>query len=257
MDRIDNEVPFDISEFGMDIPPIPEEIQEQLLEWGGNTEGIPNVRIVRGTDPEIVDWCAGEWIPRYTFPEVETVNYAIWHKPDGTKKIMTPAEAKVMDSSTKIEGIILPVTETKVRDWLIPRYFVEVFRPSSYFGNKEAWDSQRMIQNEDGTMVDLMGDFPENGQYETWFCIEDVDTDSSGKVTKTKFRALDDEVMETLREMIETGKTTTALEQHQKATRQWLDESKKNEDAFRQTVKDALNERIDRIVQTPSTARKK
>lgn len=253
--EIEKTIPFDLAEFGIDIPLVPVEIQDRVAEWSGNTDGVPNVRIVRGTDPEIVDWCAGEWVPRYTFPEVETVNYAIWHKPDGTKKIMTPAEAKVMEGSPKIEGIILPVTETKVRDWLIPRYFVEVFRPASYFGNQEAWDSQRMMQNEDGTTVDLMGDFPENGQYETWFCIEDIETDTQGNIVKTKFRELDDEVLEYLREQIESGKNTTALEMHQKATLDWLAQNKKEEDEFRNTVKEILTDRIDRIVQTPSTAR--
>lgn len=253
--NINEEIPFDMSEFGMEVPPVPEEYQELVAEWGGNTGGVPNVRIVTGTDPTVVDWCAGEWIPRYSVPEVDTVEYAIWHKPDGTKKIMTPAEAKVMDSSKKIDGIILPVVETKVKDWLIPRYFVEVYRPADYYGNQVEWDKQRMSEGVNGEVIDLMGDFPENGQYETWFCIEDVETDEAGNVTMTKFRGLDDEVMEYLREQIHTAKNVSAYEQAVQATEDWNEKENTKKEQFRDTVKEILMERIDRITDTPSNIR--
>lgn len=257
MTEINENIPFDESELGMEIPAVPEHYQELVARWGGNTGGVPNVRIVSGTDPAIVDWCAGQWIPRYSFPEVETINYSIWHKPDGTKKIITPAEAKVMDASPKVEGIILPVTETKVHDWLIPRYFVEVYKEPDAFGRKEDWEKERFMADDNGVLIDLMGDFPENGAYETWFCIEDLKTDELGNVVASTFRGLDDEVMETIREHIETAKNKTRFEQAVEATEEWNKaESKKQED-FKQIVRDALSERIDRIMDVPKNIRTK
>ena len=256
MIELNENLPFDETELGLEIPPVPEHYQSMVAEWGGNTEGVPNVRIVSGTDPLIVDWCGGQWIPRYSFPEVETVNYAIWHKSDGTKKIITPAEANVMGASTKIEGIILPVTETKVKDWLIPRYFVEVYKHPDYFGTREDWEENRYIQDEEGKTVDLMGDFPENGAYETWFCIEDVKIDDYGKVVASTFRGLDDEVMETIREHIHESKTKSGYQQAVEATDEWNETEAKKKEEFKSIVRDALEERIDRILDTPKNIRK-
>lgn len=257
MIELNQELPFDETELGMQIPPVPDHYQAFVAEWGGNTEGVPNVRIVSGTDPEIVDWCAGEWVPRYSFPEIETLNYAVWHKIDGTKKIITPAEAKVMEASSKLDGIILPVTETKVRDWLIPRYFVEIYRPPYYFGAPEEWEKHRYFSDENGLPVDLMGDFPENGAYETWFCVEDLKVDERGKVIASTFRQLDDEVMEVIRENIVTAKTKSKYEQAVEATQEWNKNEENKVEKFRETVKEALAERIDRITDTPKSYRTK
>lgn len=254
---INEDIPFDETELGMEIPPVPEHYQELVAEWGGNTGGTPNVRIVSGTDPTIVDWCAGQWIPRYSFPEVETINYAIWHKPDGTKKIITPAEAKVMDASPKIEGIILPVSETKVKDWLIPRYFVEVYKSPDQFGKPEEWEKERFIRDENNALIDLMGDFPENGAYETWFCVEDLKADEFGNIVATGFRNLDDEVMETIREKIYIAKTKSNYEQAVEATIEWNEKEDKRKEEFKQTVRDAISERIDRIMDVPKNIRTK
>lgn len=257
MFEINDSIPFDESELGMEIPPVPEHYQQLVAEWGGNSEGVPNVRLVSGTDPLIVDWCAGQWIPRYSFPEVDTINYAIWHKPDGTKKIITPAEANVMNSSTKIDGIILPVTETKVKDWLIPRYFVEVYRLPSYFGTRAQWEKERFVTGENGDFIDLMGEYPENGAYETWFCIEDLKVDEYGKVVASTFRTLDDEVMETIREHIHVAKTKSNYEQAVEATTEWHEAEAKKTKQFKENVKDALNERIDRIMDVSKNIRTK
>lgn len=251
MTEIEDNIPFDLSELGQDIPDVPEHYQEMVSRWGGNTGGVANVRIVKGTDPTLVDWCAGEWIPRYSFPEVETVNYAVWHKADGTKKIITPAEANVMGNSSKIEGIILPVTETKVRDWLIPRYFVEIYRPPLHFGPQEDWEKNRFITDEQGTLIDLMGDYPENGAYETWFCIEGFNTDEYGKVQSSSFRQLDDEVLEVIREKIEESKEKSRYQQAVEATEEWNKSEEEKVTKFKNTVKEALADRIDRIMDTP------
>lgn len=253
--EIQDNIPFDPAEFGMDIPEVPDHYQELVARWGGNSGGVPNVRIVRGTDPTVVDWCGGEWIPRYSIPEVETITYSIWHKPDGTKKIITPAEAKVMESSNKIDGIILPVTETKVKDWLIPRYFVEVYKGPEYFGDPEIWNRERYIVDSQGKSVDLMGDFPENGVYETWFCIEDFKVNEHGKVEASSFRELDDEVMEVLREKIEMSKNKSTHEQAVESSNEWAKSEHDKETKFKNTIKEALSERIDRIVGTPKSTR--
>lgn len=255
--EINDSIPFDESELGMEIPPVPEHYQELVAGWGGNSGGVPNVRIVSGTDPTIVDWCGGQWIPRYSFPEVDTVEYAIWHKPDGTKKIITPAEANVMNSSKKIDGIILPVTETKVKDWLIPRYFVELYKQPEQFGPREQWEKERFIQGENGEFVDLMGEYPENGAYETWFCIEDLKVDEYGAVIASTFRALDDEVLETIREHIHVAKTKSNYELAVEATEEWHKAEHEKKEKFKEKVKDALAERIDRIMDVPKNIRTK
>lgn len=257
MIEIGDNIPFDLSELGQDIPDVPEYYQELVARWGGNSGGVPNVRIVKGTDPSVVDWCAGEWVPRYSFPETETVNYAVWHKPDGSKKIITPAEAKVMENSSKVDGIILPVTETKVKDWLVPRYFVEIYRTPDHFGKPEDWEKNRFMADESGMLIDLMGDYPENGAYETWFCIEDFKIDEYGKVTASTFRSLDDEVMEVLREKIEASKSKSKYEQAVEATVEWHENEAKKESKFKETIKEALADRIDRIVDTPKNIRQK
>ena len=251
-----NDIPFDKSEFGTEIPPVPTHYQELVAEWGGNTDGMPNARIVAGTDTELLDWCALGWIPRYTQPEIEDFNYAVWNKPDGTKKILSPSEAVVIQKSKKFNGIILPITEKKVTDWLIPRYFVEIFRPAEYFGTKEAWEKVRMGQAEDGTIIDMMGEFPENGQYETWFCIEDLETDIAGRPVKSVFRGLDDGVMDFIREQIENAKLKSMLQIHQEKSLEQLAKNKKSEETLRTNVREKLRERIDRIVKTPSNIRK-
>lgn len=250
-----DELPMDVTEFGMQLPPVPDHIQERVKSWGGNNANTPNVRIVSGTDPEIVEWCAGRWIPRYTFPQVETVHYAVWHKPDGTKKILTPAEAKIRQNSKKFKGIVIPVTQNNVKDNLIPRYFVEVFKSAEYFGNKETWDSFRMDTDLNGNPIDLMGEFPENGKYETWFCIEDVIVNEKGKPVKSVFRGLDDEVLEYIRLQIEDAKGRTLLQQHQKATEEARQRSVRVLEEIKSNIRDKISDRIDRIVQTPSTLR--
>lgn len=253
--NIAQDLPLDFSELGSEIPPVPEHYQEMVARWGGSTGNTPNVRIVCGTDPTIVQWCGGQWVPKYSISEVEVVEYNVWHKPDGTKKIITPAEAKVLQSSNKLEGILLPVTERQVHDQLIPRYFVEVYRGPEYFGDREEWDKLRMGVDEEGRYIDMMGDFPENGDYETWFCVEDLELDYDGNPVHSKFRALDDDVMEYIREQIEIAKSQSLLEQHQKATEEFQDKQEAQKTKFKETIRGALEERIDRIMDIPSTTR--
>ena len=253
--NISEDLPIDTSEFGSEIPPVPEHYQEMVARWGGSTGSTPNVRIVCGTDPKMVQWCGGQWVPKYTIPEVEVVEYHLWHKPDGTKKILTPAEARVLQDSKKLNGILLPVMERKVHDWLIPRYFVEIYRGPEYFGDREGWEKLRMGKDEEGRDIDMMGDYPENGDYETWFCIEDLELDHRGEPVRSKFRALDDDVLEFIREQIETAKNLTMLEQYQQATEEFEDKKETQRQKFKETIQGALEERIDRIMDIPSTTR--
>lgn len=256
------EVPFDLSEFGVDIPEIPQEYQELVAQWAGNTNGKPNARIVRGTDPELLDWCVKGWIPRYSFPEIDEVNYYVWHKPDGTKKILSPAEFHSYGNSKKLKekmkGIILPVKQTNVVDHLIPRYFVELYRPPWFFGNELTWERHRYTQDQEtGEMLDVMGEFPSEGQYETWFCIEELETDAFGKPLKSIFRPLDWNVMEFIKESIESVKLKSMAEQH---LEKYLSDQKENEkrlETFKDNLKYNLNQRIGRIVGDGSNIRSK
>jgi hypothetical protein len=248
---ISNDIPFDWTEFGTGLPPVPDEIQKMVAEWGGFTEGYPNARLVSGTDPDLKEWCAGEWIPKYSVEEVESVEYYIWTKPDGTKKILSPKEFQVV-SKVKLKGIILPVRENKVFDHLIPRYILEVYRPSFYFGTKEVWNSVR-YKEENGRRIDLLGDFPENGRYEQWFVIEDLEVDLQGKPVRSVFRGLDGETLEFIREMIQVSKTMTSLQQHQEATKQVAEQAEKREKEFKEDLRYALKDRIDKVVGTPKS----
>jgi len=250
-------IPFDLTEFGADIPEVPNEIQNMITDLGGSTNGFPNARLVRGTDPTLQVWCGKGWVPKYTLPEVDVVEFAILHQPNGQKKTLSLKEAEVFQNSKKLKGIITYSKQVSVKDNLIPRYFMEVYRPPEFFGNKESWDATRIGVSDEGEEVDFLGDFPENGDYETWFCIEDFETNLAGKPVLSKFRPIDDEVIQFIQEQIAEAKIKTRVEQHLENIRNQQEQERLDREARLSDLKDKIRDRIDRIVQTPSNIRRK
>jgi len=231
-----------------ELPEIPDWFQEALLESGGTCDGYANVRVVSGLDPNITEFYGGEWHRKYAFFEHDNVSYHILHKPDGTKKILSPAEASILDKSPHKQGIITVVKEHRRREYGIPRYFVEYYRPSVVYGIPEIWEEKRWIEEEDGKRIDLMGEFPHEGKYETWFCIEEPVV-RFGEVVSTKFRQLDDVVLELIKHKIEESKKASLAAQHNESVKERLNSMQKQFDATREEIRDRVSDRVDRIMQ--------
>jgi hypothetical protein len=233
-----------------ELPPIPQHVIDEVTELGGNTHGKPNVRIVSGLDPSIVEWIGGGWWRVYASREHNPREYAILHRPDGSKKILTTAEASVYQKSSKLEGIIIPVKEDEITEHGIPRYFVEYYKPAEYFGSEAAWEEQRWIPNpEGGPPIDLMGEFPSEGRYETWFCIETAEEDEDGNFTgKTSFREIDDVALEYIKEKISEAKVSSAAEQHLKNRRESEAQMEQMEKKLKDDIADIVADRVDRLI---------
>jgi hypothetical protein len=231
-----------------ELPPIPQWFQDALTESGGTCEDKPNVIVVSGLDPMQQEWVGGRWWRKYAFREHTKTEYCIWHKPDGTKKAVSKKEAEVLQKSRKLTGIITEVVDRIVTEHPIPRYFVEFFRPASYYGSEEAWEHIRWNEDESGKLVDLMGEFPREGRYETWFCIEEPIVEN-GVVVRTEVRYLDDTVLGLIKHKIEEVKNSTASEQHLKLRKEAHEKWEKDKAALKSNIKDIVADRVDRLLQ--------
>lgn len=235
-----------------ELPPIPEDFQREIQEAGGYTGKYPNLRVVSGLDPTLTEFVGGRYWLKYAFREHIKTEYAVWHKPNGEKKLLTPKEAQILGNSKKLQGIIIPTVETKILEYGIPRYFLEVYRPAEYYGTPEAWEFIRYDEDIEGKKHDLMGEYPYNGRYETWFCIEEPVLEN-GIVTGTKFRELDDIVLEFIKFKIEEDKTKTAQQQHQEVRQEIDAEYNEKRKKLKENITDIVEERIDRIIETPKS----
>lgn len=236
-----------------ELPEISEKFQQEVAEIGGYNGTQPNLRVVSGLDPDLTDYYGGEYHLKYLLrSETETLEYYVLHKHGGGKRILTVIEAKAV--SPKL-GLVLPVVEKKVEEYGIPRYFVEILKPPSAFGTPEAWEANRYLAAEDnpatGQKVDLLGEFPENGLYETWFMIEEPVFNSDNEVESTTFGELNDSVLEFIKFKVNEAKETSLAQQHNQQIEKTQQNKKKLMQDFRETVKDSIKDRIDRIVQTP------
>lgn len=230
-----------------ELPEIPEWFQEALLECGGTCDNKPNVRVVSGLDPNITEFYGGEWHKKYAWFEHEHVEYHVLHKPDGTKRILSPQEAAILHKAKHNQGIILPIKEHRRIEHGIPRYFLEYYKPPEVFGIPEIWEEKRFFEDEDGKRIDLMGEFPHDGRYETWFCIEEPVLEN-GKIVATKFRQLDDIVLELIKAKINEAKISTAAARHNKAVQERQEEMQKQFDKTKEDIRDIITENFDRIV---------
>lgn len=242
-------IAFDEREMSLtELPPIPSEYQDRLVEAGGYCDEKPNVRIVSGLDPDLVEFYGGKWWRKYAFREHRVNEYTVWHKPDGTKKILSPKEAEVMGKMKNRQGLLLPVVDRQTIEHGIPRYFVEYYKPPELFGDPELWEQARFDPQEDGTMLDLMGPFPSEGMYETWFSIEEP-VEENGEIVQTKFRALDDIVMELILAKIEEAKARNSAAQQHTETRQEVNrEYLEHKEKIKEDIKDIVSEHVDRLV---------
>lgn len=252
---MDNVQVWDVNGLAMDeremslseLPPVPSYFEEALLEAGGTCDGKPNVRIVSGLDPNIKEFYGGRWWLKYAFREHKTHHYTIWHKPDGSKKILSPKESEILGKQKNIQGILLPVVDEQILEYGIPRYYVEYFRPATYYGTPEAWNLVRYDTDENGNRHDLMGEFPHEGNYETWFCIEEPVIED-GVVVKTKFRELDEIVLEYIKQEIERTKVQSAVARHNLNRKQVDENYVKQKEQLKENIKDIVADRIDRII---------
>lgn len=229
-----------------ELPSIPEYFTEALLEAGGTCNDLPNVRVVSGLDPTILEWIGGRWWRKYAFREHIVHEYTVLHKPDGTKHVLTPKEAEIV-SKAKLEGILIPVVDRKIIEHGIPRYFVEYYKPPETYGSPEAWEMARWEKGEDGKTIDLMGEFPKEGSYETWFMVETA-IEENGEVVKTVFRELDDIVLELIKTKIEEAKKFTPAEQHAALRKEVDEEYIQHQTDLKTEIKNIVADRIDRIV---------
>jgi hypothetical protein len=240
---------FDEREFSYEeLPPISQEVLDTLLEAGGTCDGHPNVRIVSGLDESIVEWYGGRWWRKYALRQHVKNQYDVLHKPDGTKRVLSPQEAKVMGKMKDLKGIIIPVVENNIIEYGIPRYFVEYYKPAELFGTAEAWEKYRWFTGDDGRIIDLMGEFPKDGMYETWFAVEEAILDTSGEVINTRFRYIDDVVLELILSKIEETKEFTQSEQHQNLRKEVNNEYWKKVQQTKEDVKDIVKDHIDRLI---------
>lgn len=243
-----------------ELPPIPQEFLDELAELGGYCNGYPNVRIVSGLDPEHMEFYGGKWWRKYAFREHSVKEYYTYtDKKTQKRKILTVAEGEVYRKSKKLMdgGILVPVIERNVYERGIPRYFVELYKPPIAFGSLEEWESLRYLQPDDpmnltGEFLDLLGDFPENGMYETWFCIEEP-VEENGIVVSTQFKAIDDVAKEFIRFMVTRIKEESASETHAKMVEANLERVRGNLKSAKEEIRDRVKDRIDKIVQTPKT----
>lgn len=242
-------VDFDETEMSMsELPLIPSWIQEALLEAGGTCDGKPNVRIVSGLDPDLVEFYGGRWWRKYAFRSHTQNRYTILHQPDGSKRILSPKEADIMGKQKNLRGILVPVVEDQILEYGIPRYFVEYYKPAEYFGNKEAWEHVRYEKDEDtGEWFDLMGEFPSDGVYETWFTIEEPVVED-GRVVKTKFREVDEVILELIKFKIEEAKAHTAAAQHTALRKEVDAEYVQKKQKLKEDIADIVKDRVERII---------
>lgn len=232
-----------------ELPPVPVWVEEALLEAGGTCNGFPNVRIVSGLDDSVTEWVGGRYWKKYAFREHFVNEYTIHHKPDGTKSILSPKEAEVLSKAKNLKGILIPVVDRKVIEHGIPRYFVEYYKPPEHFGSKELWEQARFDPQEDGTILDVMGSFPDNGAYETWFMIEEPDQiGENGEVISTKFREIDEIVVEFIKQKIEVAKTVSTTEQHASIRAEIDKEYRDHKDELKEDIKDIVKDRIHRLI---------
>lgn len=232
-----------------ELPPIPEGFNEELAEAGGWCDGKPNVKVVSGMDPELTEFYGDRWWRKYAFRENRVHHYAIWNKPDGEKKIISPAEAEVLQKAKNLKGIIIPVVDRQTIEHGIPRYFVEYYKPPELFGDPEAWEAERWLEAEDGRKVDLMGAFPSEGWYETWFMVEDVITDEAGEVTGTKLRLLDDVVLEFIKAKIEESRQFSASDEHTRRREVVNKEYLKHKEEMKNNIADIVRDHAHRLVE--------
>lgn len=247
---------FDKSEMALqELPPIPQWFQDQVNEVGGFFDDDitkPNVRVVSGLDPNIIEFYGGGWHRKYVRRETHTFEYYIAHTKKGEKKILSPAEAKVFPKSM---GIVMPVVDKKITEYGIPRYFVELYKPPYAFGDRESWESVRYLDKDEptnlaGVTLDMLGEFPEQGGYDTWFCIEEPIM-RDGKAVATKFRPLDEDVLIFIRYMVDKIKKESAEQQHLQVIEQRKKDWQKMISGIREDVKDIVKDRIDRLTETP------
>lgn len=236
-----------------ELPPIPDWFQESLKEAGGTYNDTPNIRVVSGLNPDLQEFIGGQWRLKYSFIEVFKDEIYIWHR-EGKKPVtLMPKEAEVLIKSNKKEGFIIPRTITRTLESGIPRYFVEIYKPASYFGTPEEWEKERFDKDENDEIFDLMGEFPYDGMYETWFCIEEPILDKDNKVVSTKFKELDELTLEFIKYKIEEIKNKTATQQHIEYLEENKIQAEKKIAEMKDNVKEIIKERIDRIVETPKS----
>lgn len=251
---------FERSDFEItELPPVPEDFQKELEELGGYCNGFPNVRIVSGMDPEHVEFYGGKFWRKYAFREHNRKEYYTYTTPDQKKKILTVAEGKVYEKSPKLlkNGVLIPVIEHNVIEHGIPRYFVELYKPPIAFGSQEDWNLHRYMMPDDpnnftGEFIDMLGEYPENGLYETWFCIEEP-IEENGKVVSTAFKAIDDEAKEFIRYMVETIKQRKAADVHRELVDEGAKTYLKEMEQMQEGVKEIVADRFDRLVGTPKS----
>jgi hypothetical protein len=232
-----------------ELPPIPEGFQEALTEAGGYCDNKPNVRVVSGLDENLVEFYGGKWWRKYAFREHRVNEYAVWHKPDGSKKILSPKEADILGRSKSLTGVILPVVDRQTIEYGIPRYFIEYYKPPELFGNPELWEAARFDPQDDGTILDLMGEFPSEGVYETWFAVEEPVIDEKTKVvTGTEFRKLDEIVLEFVIAKIEEVKTKSAAKQHAEVRAEVDQDYRDKKAQLKEDIADIVRDHVDRLI---------
>lgn len=244
------EAAFDDREISLtELPPVPDWVEEALLEAGGTCNGVPNVRIVSGLDPDVQEFVGGRWWLKYAFREHKVNEYCLLHKPDGSKQVLTKKEGAVADKSKKIQGIVTNVVDRQIKEFGIPRYFVEYYKPPEYYGSPEAWENVRWFKDDDndGKIIDLMGEFPHEGRYETWFMLEEA-VEENGECVATRFQPITEIVVELIKSKIEDIKNKTAAEQHLENREQIDAEYIQHQTDLKEEIKDIVADRIDRII---------
>jgi len=260
MDRVNIDV-FDVSGVAYsvedlalrELPAIPDWFIESLNEIGGFCEEKPNLRIVSGLDPEVKEFYGGKWWLKYAFREHKHTDYVIWHRQGKPEKILTPKEAEVIAKSKKKEGIFIPQISVEVKEYGVPRYFLEIYKPPEAFGTPEAWEQIRYDKDENDKWFDLMGEFPYDGMYDTWFCIEEPVFDKDNKIVGTKFKELDEDVLEVIRVKVDEIKNKSAVQRHAEMRQEVDDDYKKMIADSKEEIKEIVKERIDRLVETPKS----
>lgn len=236
-----------------ELPEIPVDFVEQINEIGGYCGVYPNIRIVSGLDPEAVEFNADEWKPRYAFWEKQNVTYYVRNWANGEKEVFTEAQYKNINQAN--DCVDLPVVETLTKYIPIPRYFAELYHPPEFYGDEKTWEDSRYmypddVLNDSGSTIDLMGEFPHNGQYETWFCIEDAVFDDDGKLIETTFKELDESVVEFIRFKVEKITNSFASERHTRTQLDNKEKEKKKLEESRDRIRDILRSRQDRLTNT-------
>lgn len=241
-----------------ELPPIDDYIVDAITEAGGKCGDVPNFRIVSGLDPNITEFIGGREWRVYAFRHHKHNDFLMYHEEGKEPRVISEAEADILNKSKKAKGIIIPKVQTHVEEFGIPRYFVEIYRPSEYFGTQEAWDAIRYEKDENDKWFDLMGEYPHQGRYETWFCLEEAVESTDGTV-KTKFKELDDVALEFILNMIERVllKQQSLVEQHREMREESFADFENEIKKAKENARDIVAERIDRLVETPSTLRRK